>query len=521
MQIFHGDIVTCDQNNSVFKYLVEDNGNIIYIGDEPTRTYLHSSEKIELGSRALLPAFGDGHIHFSNWAVFNSTFDVRNVTSLDEIGPVIRDYAASDKKARVITGTGHSMHTVAEKRLITRTELDQILKDRPVYLVSYDGQSAVANSAAIGLMPQNVRELRGFDLESGHISHEAFLKANDYITSKIPAPALINYILRGVDTLAGYGVGLVHAVEGIGFPRDMDVDLVRHVARGSQLNFRIYFQTMNLKKVLKRKLPRIGGCFECALDGCFGVKDAALLDPYSDDPGNSGILFYSDKAVTDFVKEANRAELQVQLHCIGDAAVVQAVSAIEAALLDYPREDHRHTLIHACLIPEQTLEKIASLDIGITLQPGVLTSPLEPVEYLESILGERAYKISPLKKLLDMGIKVSGGSDASVTVPDPIEGLYAACNYYDPEQSISIPEALSMFTCNIARTSFDENERGSLEEGKIADMVILNENPLQMSPGDLKRLKVENTYLAGQEYTPGKTIPRAIIDSLKNRAKII
>jgi len=519
MQIFHGDIVTCDQNNSVFEYLVEENGKIIYIGDEPTRSYLHSSERIELGSRALLPAFGDGHIHFSNWAVFNSTFDVRNVTTLEEIGPIIKDYSASDKKARVITGAGHSMHTVAEKRLITRTELDQIIKDRPIYLVSYDGHSAVANSAAIGLMPQSVRNLRGFDLESGQIQNEAFFEATDYITKKIPALALIKYILRGVDTLADYGIGLVHAVEGIGFPRDIDVDLVRHVARGSQVNFRIYFQTMNLKKVLKRKLPRIGGCFDAALDGCFGVKDAALLEPYADDPDNRGILFYSDETVTDFVKQANRAELQVQLHCIGDAAVVQAVSAIEAALLDYPREDHRHTLVHACLIPDQTLEKIASLDIGITLQPGVLTSPLEPMEYLEGILGERAATISPLKKLLEMGIKVSGGSDASVTVPNPINGIYAACNYLDPEQSVSIPEALRMYTYNIARTSFDENERGSLEEGKVADMVILNENPLQMSTGDLMRLKVEKTYLAGQEYTPGKTIPQAILNSLKNRSK--
>ena len=520
MRVFHGDIVTCDRDNSVFEYLVEDGGRIVYIGNELTkRSHLHESELVELGDSALLPAFGDGHIHFSNWAVFNSTFDVRKANSIEAIGPIIKDYAASDQKARVITGTGHSMHTVAEKRLITRTELDQIIKDRPIYLVSYDGHSAVANSEAIGLFPQSVRDLRGFNLESGQIQNEAFFKANDYITKKIPVLTMIDYILRGADTLADYGVGLVHTVEGIGFPRDLDVDLVRYLARGAQVNFRIYFQTMDLKKVLKRKLPRVGGCFECALDGCFGAKDAALLEPYTDDPDNRGILFYNDKVVAAFVKQANRAGLQIQLHCIGDAAVVQAVAAIEAALLDYPREDHRHTLIHACLIPEETLEKIASLGIGITLQPGVLTSPLEPMEYLESILGERAHTISPLKKLIEMGIKVSGGSDGSVTEPNPIDGIYAACNYHDPEQSISIPEALRMYNYNIAHTSFDEKERGTLEEGKIADMVILNQNPLKLEPQDLLNLKAEKTYLAGEEYVRGKTIPRAVLDSLRGRSK--
>ncbi len=351
--------------------------------------------------------------------------------------------------------------------------------------------------------------------------YEAFYKATDFISSKIPVLTLIKYILAGVDTLADYGVGLVHAVEGVGFPRDLDVDLVRFIARGSQIQFRIYFQTLEVGKALKRNLPRIGGCFACALDGCFGAKDAALLEPYTDDLENKGILFYSDEQVINFAKRANRAGLQIQLHCIGDAAVVQAVKAIEAALLDFPRPDHRHTLIHACLIPDSILEKIAELKIGVTLQPGFLVSPLEPPEYLAKILGNRTYKSCPLKKMMEMGIHISGGSDGPVTPPNPIIGIHGACNHLDPEQSVSIADALRMYTYNIAWTSFDEDKRGSLETGKIADMVVLNQNPLQMAPENLKQLQVESLFVAGKKYLKGKSFGSMLLDGIIKQKKLV
>ncbi|HSW36489.1 MAG TPA: amidohydrolase [Candidatus Limnocylindrales bacterium] len=519
MQIFHGDIVTCDQNGGVLKYLVEDRGKIIYVGNELPSVYADSSAVIDLGLQALLPAFGDGHIHFSSWALFNVTFDVRSATCIADIGSIIREYADSEPKVKVLFGFGHSKHTLQEKRLVTRAELDAVVADRPIYLVCYDGHSSVGNSKALGLLPSEIKLLRGFNADSGQFFYEAFLKATDYISGKIPVLSLVKHVYAAVDTLAGYGVGMVHTTEGVGFPKDMDVDLVRFVGKGSPIQFRVYFQTMEVEKVLKRKLSRIGGCFACALDGCFGARDAALLEPYSDDAQNSGILFYSDDHVVDFAKKANRAGLQMQLHCIGDAAVVQAVRAIEAALLDYPRTDHRHTLIHACLIPEPILEKIAQLEIGVTLQPAFLVSPLEPAEYLASILGERSLKSSPLKKMMKLGIRISGGSDGPVTAPNPIEGIYGACNHSNPEQSVSIADALRMFTYNVAWTSFDEKDRGSLESGKIADMVILNRNPLQMQPQDLQQLEVQKLYLAGMEYRGGKSLSNKLFDSLKHHAK--
>ncbi|MFP4384340.1 MAG: amidohydrolase [Spirochaetia bacterium] len=502
MKIYRGSVVTCDEKESVFSYLVEDNGKIVHTGSDLPPQY-RGGTVTDLGDKALLPGFGDGHLHFSNWALFNATFDVREASDFNGLAEIINGYAGRDRKSKVLLGFGLSRHILREERLITREELDRITS-RPVYIVSYDGHSAVTNSSGIALFPEQIRREHGFDPERGHIYYEAFYKATDFISGTFSAPFLIKAILRGTDTLAAAGITLAHPVEGVGFPRDMDVDLVKFLAKGSGVAFRIYFQTTRVEKVLKRKLPRIGGCFATALDGCFGAKDAALLDPYTDEPENRGILFHQPGPLRHFVRTAHDAGLQIQLHAIGDAAVKLGTEALEAAIRGNPRRDHRHTLIHACLIPQETMEKIASLEIGITLQPPVLTSPLEPSRYLEKILGGRAADISPLRKMTDMGIPLSGGSDAPVTPPDPIAGIHAACNYRIPEQSLTLQEALRLYTYNVARTSFDEKERGSLEPGKRADMTVLNRNPFSLPKEELKDLKVLETYVSGKPYRPKK-----------------
>ena len=522
MKLYKGTVVTCDGSNSVYKYLIEDKGKIIFTGNElPATNNISVSDTVDLAGKALLPAFGDGHLHFSSWALINSTVDVRSAANIREIQDQIQKYADSDTKAPIVLAFGHSKHSIEEKRLITKQELDEIPCSRPIIVICYDGHSSVGNSAMIDMFPEKIKKLRGFNFDLGQLFNEAYLEGTSFASAMVTPLRVLKGILKGVDGLAERGISMAHPVEGIGFPKDRDVDLVRTVARASQVNLRVFFQTMDVKKVIKRKLPRIGGCFATALDGCFGAADAALLEPYSNNPDSRGILFYPDEKVIAFAKEANRAELQIEFHAIGDAGVAQAVRALEEALKDYPRTDHRHTLIHACLIAPEDLEKIAKLGIGITLQPAFLISNLEPIEYLKNILGDRVMASSPLRKMIDMGIHVSGGSDAPVTPPDPIEGIFAACNHFKPDQSVTIAEALRMFTYEVARTGFDEKERGSLETGKTADMVILNKNPLEMDPHNLRELRIEKILLEGKPYKGGRGIGGMIAGAIKGRNRKI
>ncbi len=390
-------------------------------------------------------------------------------------------------------------------------------------LIKYDGHACILNSKMLETLPKKISTMRGYNEDSGQLFQEAFFAAIDFLSAKVTPIALMKNLQKGIDNFARNGISLLHTAEGVGFPLDLDVDLVRFVGRGQKKPFqvRVFFQTMDIKKVIKRKLPRIGGCFATALDGCFGSLDAAMIDPYTNDNSNNGILFYKDKEVIDFTKKANRAGLQIQLHAIGDAAFNQAVLAIEEALVDFPRDDHRHSIIHACLATDSDLEKCGKLGIAIAAQPSFLHWPLEPYEYIENIIGDRVNAISPYRKMLDMGIKISGGSDAPCTLPDPIDGIYCVCNHYVPEQSITIQEALKMFTYEGAYLSFDEHNRGSLEVDKIADMVILNKNPLSMNPEKLKDLKVEELYLSGEKYKYNQSIPSLIFEGIKGRKKKI
>ena len=527
MHTYHGKIISLDTDNNIYNYLVEDQGRIVYVGDSLPLKYEKDSSTVELGDQVLLPSFGDGHLHFSNWALFAALyFDVREARDIPGIQGIIQKFLKQNDKLKAITAFGVSKHSVTEKRLINRTELDQVCPDIPLLLVCYDGHSAVFNTKMLEKFPDEVKHLPGFQEENGHLFNKAYYAGVDYATSLVSPVDLVKIILKAYDLLAENGISMIHTTEGIGYPNDLDITMVSLIARArtkkNQFQTRLFFQTMDVEKVLKRKLPRIGGCFATALDGCFGACDAALHEPYTNDPDNKGILYQSEEEVFEFTKRANRAGLQIEMHAIGDAAVSRAVNAIEAALADYPRTDHRHTLIHACLIRPDDFKKIADLGIGITLQPGFLVSPLEPAEYLTDILGARVKESSPLQSILDAGIHLSGGSDAPVAHPDPVEGIYGACNHpYDPNQSISIIDALKMYTYEVAWTSFDEKERGSLENGKIADMVILNRDPLSLDPKDLRSLAVEKLFLRGEEYTPGMGLGELLWYSfLGNKKKI-
>lgn len=226
---------------------------------------------------------------------------------------------------------------------------------------------------------------------------------------------------------------------------------------------------------------------------------ASLNEPYTD--GSSGVLYYTDEQVIDFCKRANRAGLQIEMHAIGDKAFDQACRAIKAALDDYPRENHRHGIIHDCLPTEEGVKICRDYHIQMPVQSAFINWKQEPDEYLEAILGkERAEKLNPLGTFVRNGIIISDGSDAPCTTPNPIAWIDKAVNHPVHGEAISVQDALRMCTYNGYYASFDEDKRGSLEVGKFADMVILSENPYEVEKTDLKNIKVEQLLLQGLPY---------------------
>ena len=495
----NGTCISCEENNSIFTVLVEDKGKIIYTGNELPEKY-KSCKKVDLKGKCLIPAFADTHMHFGSWALFNSTIDIREAKDFDEMGKMFKDYYAKNPKTKFVLAFGCTAHTVKEKRLPNREDLDKML-DIPLMIVKYDGHAGVANSSLIEMFTENITKDEGFDAKTGWMYQNAFYEGTNLISAMIPIGKLLAGYRDAANKLGERGYGLIHTVEGVGFKNDMDVDTVRFLRYGFPSAYRIYFQTMDVDKVLKRKMTRIGGCFSLALDGCFGSEDAALFEPYENNPENKGFMPYSQKEVNDFCIKANRAGLQITMHAIGDAAIDMALQAYEAAEKDFHREDARHIIIHADLITPQQIERAKKLNLIIAVQPEFLDWKQEPSEYLERILGkQRVDAMLPLKSMIEKGLKVTSGSDAPCTFPNPIISLYNCCNHPNPDEKLSIIEALKVLTAWASYSSFEENVRGTLKEGLIADMVVLNKNVLEVEPKDLMSVKVEETYLGGKPY---------------------
>ena len=497
MKIYEGSILTCDSQDRVCRYLVEDGGRIVYVGDELPAKFA-SGSRVRLGSRALIPAFGDSHIHFASFATFHAGLNVSDAKSNAEILGMIRTFVPTCTDKLVIA-FGASPHSVAEKQFVTRQELDGVCPDKPLFMVKYDGHTCVVNTKLLDILKEKAKDLRGYHEDTGEMNQEAFFAFSDYVSSSVPPVKLIRNMQLAADHLASKGIGMILSVSGVGYTMDLDVDMENWFAKGlgTGQQMRVYFQTMDVQKAKRRRLTRIGGCFDAALDGCFGSADAALLQPYvgTDD---TGILYYTDEQVAEFCKKANREGMQIEIHAIGDAAFLQAARALKAALDDHPRPDHRHTIIHACLPTEEGIRICAEYGIALAIQSAFIDWPNEPNEYLESILGDRAAKLNPFKTYADHGIVQSLGSDGPCTDPDPIMWIHKACN--NGAQSVTVQQALKMCTYNTCWMSFDEKERGSLEVGKVADMVILSGNPCETEVTQLDALKVEQLLLQGEPY---------------------
>ena len=505
MKVYKGNILTVNMKNDVYRFLVEDKGKIVYTGDVLPEKY-SSCETIELGERALIPTFCDTHQHFASFALFNAGLNVMEAKSNTEILEMAREfYNRSD--AKTLIAFGASPYSVEEKSLVSREELDKVCPDKPFFMVKYDGHACVVNTVLLKQIEDKCKGLRGYHPDSGEMNQEAFFAVSDHITASIPVPELIRDMMLAVNYEASLGIGMVHSVSGVGFPKDLDIRMETWFARGISSGFqiRVFPQKFDAEKAAKFNLGRVGGCFQCALDGCFGSTDAALLAPYSNDASNSGVLYYTDKEVTEFCKAANRAGMQIELHAIGDRAFTQAATAIKAALDDCPRDDHRHGIIHACLTTEESRKICADYHIQLPMQVSFDNWRQEPAEYTEEILGsERNASLNPVRTMKDMGCTIGFGSDGPCTDPNPIVWLHKAVNHSNPNERVSIQDALRMSTYNGYWISFDEKERGSLEVGKIADMVILSRNPYAVAPEELINLKVERTILQGRDFAPEK-----------------
>ncbi|MFB3896451.1 MAG: amidohydrolase, partial [bacterium] len=259
----------------------------------------------------------------------------------------------------------------------------------------------------------------------------------------------------------------------------------------------IYHQTCNVALAQKEGLPRIGGCL--LIDGSIGSHTAAVTEPFNDKPESTGVLYFTDQELYGFIESAHCAGLQVSMHAIGDRAIGQILNAYQKVLTKYPRTDHRHRIEHYELPKPEQIQLTAKLGILLGMQPTFDYLWGGAGQLYETRLGlQRSLDSNPFRAILDAGIKIAGGSDSYVTPMDPMLGIHSAVNHFSPSSRVTVDEAIRMYTTTAAYVAFEEKQKGTIEPGKLADLVVLEKNPYKVPVIALKDVPVSMTICRGE-----------------------
>ncbi|MBA7664787.1 N-substituted formamide deformylase [subsurface metagenome] len=266
--------------------------------------------------------------------------------------------------------------------------------------------------------------------------------------------------------------------------------------------------TDNPKKLSKiKKRPLDGGSedskfkvgsLKLFLDGTFGAKTACMWEPFSDAPDMCGFCVVEEDNIYDKMKIAHNNGFQISIHVIGDKGNRICVDLYKRLLKEFPRDDHRHRIEHASMLTDDVIEDMNKYGIIASCQPPFINSEYK---WLEKRLGKERCKYTyPMKSIIDAGVVLISGSDAPIEDPNPILGLHALVNRngFIPEQCIPMEEAIKTYTLNAAYGAFEEKIKGSIEAGKLADFVILDQNPLEVLKDKIKDIQIVETIIRGK-----------------------
>ena len=497
---------------------------ILRVGDAATvRAEIGPGTRVvDLAGRALLPGFNDNHTHPISYGESLTTIDARPtaIPTLAGIQAAFRAAASDgdDRRDGWLIARGYDDTRLDVHRHPTRWELDAATGNRPALLIRTCAHLAVANSAALaraGVTRETPDPAGGrFDRdEHGEPTGVLRETAKAMVQGHVPAPtrAQIKDHLRAAGArFLGYGITSV----GEAAIRTSDeLAAYQELAAAGELAVRVF--TMMLIDETLEPLAKLGlrtgfgdawlriGPAKLFQDGSGGGRTAAMSVDYRNDPGNRGITIYDQPALDERFARAHAAGFQLSAHAIGDRAIGMVLDAYEAALAADPRPDHRARIEHCGLCTPAILDRMARLGVLAVPQPSFVFELGD--SYRENFTPEQLALSYPARAWCDRGIVAAGSSDVPVVGCDPFVGLRSAVTRLTrdgqrmgPEQAVTIEEAVRMFTLNGAYASFEETLKGSITEGKLADLVVLDRDPRAVPAEDLHTLRAEMTISDGR-----------------------
>lgn len=518
----NGKIFTVNPSQPYAEAVIIDNNKIVFVGSnkEAETKFDNNTKVFDLKGRLMIPGFIDNHVHFISGGFYLQGINLRDAKSTAEFKSIIKEYAEKNP-GKWITGGNWDHEAWENKNLPTKEMIDEVSPNTPVFVDRFDGHMALANSYAL--------KLAGITKDTP--SPDGGLIVKDPVTGeptgilKDNAMTLIYSIVPPVDDEEYYNACLsalaeanrlgVTSVQDITYQRDLKT--YQRIFKDNRLTCRIYtrlpiadyknLSTSGVQFNFGNEFIKIGS-LKAFSDGSLGSSTAWFFERYNQDTNTCGLPMdiVTNGELHKWALDADKNKLQICIHAIGDRANSWVLDLVEDIEKTNPQWDRRFRIEHAQHLKKDDIERLARLNVIASVQP---YHCIDDGVWAEKRIGkERLSTTYPFKSLLDAGVKLCFGTDWTVAPLNPLLGIYAAVTRrtlddknpggWIPEQKISVEDAIKCYTINSAYASFEENIKGSIEVGKLADLVVLSEDILTIDPVKIKDTKVLITIFNGE-----------------------
>lgn len=522
--IFSGGVVhTIDADNSIAEAVAIRDGRILAVGSDATvlASAGPETQRVDLKGRSLTPGFVDAHCHTVGVGSSANEIDCK-APGMDSIGAIveaIRERAAALPPGTWIRGRGYDQSKLAEQRHPNRHDFDAATTEHPVIFTRTCGHIRAWNTKTMELsgLDHSAPDPDGgrFDRDADGLLGVSYERANAEVSAvaALTREEVRAALLAADKAYLASGGTSMHDAGGLaGAPIDIATELIA----AGQLHARYYgFFTVNasdhphvgvlatgLRSGFGNDRLRIGA-FKVITDGSSSGPTAATRAPYAIDENDSGIAYWEQDDLDDLLGRAHRAGWQCTVHAVGDRGIEQTLDAMARAQIEHPRENLRHRIEHCGITPPDLQARVIAQGIVPAMQPAFFWEFGDG--YIRNYGRHRADVMFPAKSLIEAGVRVAGSSDAPVTDYRPLFGVEQAQtratmsgDVCGPDEAVDLDTALRMHTINGAYASFEEDSKGSLEPGKLADLVVHSADLRQVPLTELRDLPIAMTWVEGE-----------------------
>jgi predicted amidohydrolase YtcJ len=518
----NGKVFTVNDSQPYAEAVVVEDGLIMFVGStNKANKYIdEQTEVIDLQDKLMLPGFIDSHLHFTSGGYYLLGINLRPALSKEEFVFILKDYVKG-KEGRWVTGGRWDHESWQDKSLPTKELIDSITPNTPVFVSRIDGHMGLANSKALelaGITSETQNPAGGLivkDTETGEPTGILKDNAMDLVFDIIPDKSFeenIEAALRSLQEAKKLGITTVHDMTQAG-----ELEAYQEVERMGTLTCRIYsiwpingydeivrsgITAGNDEGLIKR------GALKGYADGSLGASTAWFFEPYFQDTTTIGLPMdiVTNGDLEKWAIDADRNRLQLCVHAIGDRANSYMLDLYERISKNNSPWERRFRVEHAQHLRYSDIKRFSKLNVIASVQP---YHCIDDGVWAEKRIGKERLKYThPYKSFLNNNVTVAFGTDWPVAPLNPLLGIYAAVTRrtvdninpdgWIPEQKISVEDAIKCYTLNAAYVGFEENIKGSIEEGKLADMVVLSEDILILDPVKIKDVKIDMTIFNGE-----------------------